>query len=172
MKYIFDHHDANPELYLAKYERKDFLYKAQVWLERLTYRFSDVVMATNGSYRDLAISRGNMDPHDVFVVRNGPDLATFKPVPANPALKFDKPYLVGYVGTISVQEGLDILLDVALHLKNLGRRENYFTCVGGAPDCPGFGKCCGRSNSATCLTSIGISRRIADARFCLRPTFA
>jgi len=140
VKYIFDHHDANPELYLAKYERKDFLYKAQVWLERLTYRYSDVVMATNGSYRDLAISRGNMDPQDVFVVRNGPDLATFKPVPANPALKFDKPYLVGYVGTISVQEGLDILLDVALHLKNLGRRDIHFTCVGGGPGLPGLEK--------------------------------
>jgi glycosyltransferase involved in cell wall biosynthesis len=140
VKYIFDHHDANPELYLAKYERKDFLYKAQIWLERLTYRFSDVVMATNGSYRDLAISRGNMDPRDVFVVRNGPDLATFKPVPPNPALKFDKPYLVGYVGTISVQEGLDILLDVALHLKNLGRRDIHFTCVGGGPGLPGLKK--------------------------------
>ncbi len=133
VKYIFDHHDANPELYLSKYERKDFLYKAQVWLENQTYRFSDVVMATNGSYRDLAISRGGMDPRDVFIVRNGPDLKTFQPVLPNPALKFGKRYLVGYVGTISVQEGLDILLDVALHLKQLGRRDIHFTCVGGGP---------------------------------------
>lgn len=140
VKYIFDHHDANPELYLSKYERKDFLYKAQVWLENQTYRFSDVVMATNASYRDLAISRGGMDPRDVFVVRNGPDLMTFKPVQPNPALKFGKPYLVGYVGTISVQEGLDILLDVALHLKNLGRRDIHFTCVGGGPGLAGLRK--------------------------------
>ncbi len=34
VKYIFDHHDANPELYLSKFERKDFLYRAQVWLEK------------------------------------------------------------------------------------------------------------------------------------------
>ena len=140
VKYIFDHHDANPELYLSKYERKDFLYRAQVWLEKQTYRFSDVVMATNASYRDLAISRGRMDPRDVFIVRNGPDLKTFKPAQPNPALKFGKPYLVGYVGTISVQEGLDILLDVALHLKNLGRRDIHFTCVGGGPGLPGLRK--------------------------------
>lgn len=138
VKYIFDHHDANPELYLSKYERKDFLYKAQVWLENQTYRFSDVVMATNGSYRDLAISRGGMNPRDVFIVRNGPDLKTFKPVPPSPALKFGKRYLVGYVGTISVQEGLDILLEVALHLKQLGRRDIHFTCVGGGPGLAGL----------------------------------
>src|SRR5580704_7115445 len=58
VKYIFDHHDANPELYLSKYEKKGFLYNSQVTLEKLTYRFSDVVMATNNSYKDLAVSRG------------------------------------------------------------------------------------------------------------------
>ena len=47
VKYIFDHHDANPELYLSKYEKLGLLYKTQVWLEKMTYRFSDVVMATN-----------------------------------------------------------------------------------------------------------------------------
>lgn len=133
VKYIFDHHDATPELYYSKYERKDLFYRAQVWLEKLTYRFSDVVMATNESYKKLAVARGGLDPRDVFVVRNGPDLATFQPAPPNPALKYGKPYLVGYVGTMSIQEGLDILLDVALHIKNRGRRDVHFTCVGGGP---------------------------------------
>ena len=138
VKYIFDHHDANPELYYSKYERKDFFYNTQVWLEKLTYRVSDVVMATNESYRALAISRGGLDPKDAFVVRNGPDLATFKLVPPQPALKYGKPYLVGYVGTMSIQEGLDILLDVALHIKNRGRRDVHFTCVGGGPGLAGL----------------------------------
>ncbi len=126
VKYIFDHHDANPELYLSKYPRKDVVYKIQVWLESLTYRFSDVVMATNSSYRDIALTRGGLDPEDVFIVRNGPDLRTFRPVPPNPALKYGKPYLIGYVGTMSVQEGLDILLDVALHIKKLGTSRRSF----------------------------------------------
>lgn len=133
VKYIFDHHDANPELYLSKYEKEGLLYKAQVWLEKRTYRSSTVVMATNNSYKDLAVSRGGLAPEDVFVVRNGPDLETFKPVAPVPALKYGKPYLVGYVGTMSIQEGLDILLDVALHIKNSGRRDVHFTCVGGGP---------------------------------------
>src|SRR6267378_1236424 len=131
VKYIFDHHDANPELYLSKFEKKGIFYKIQMWLEKLTYRFSDVVMATNSSYRDLALTRGGLAPEDVFIVRNGPDLETFQAVPPNPALTHGKPYLVGYVGNMSAQEGLDILLDVALHVKKLGRRDIHFTCVGG-----------------------------------------
>ena len=138
VKYIFDHHDANPELYFSKYERRDAFYKIQVWLERLNYRFSDVVMATNHSYAELAVKRGGHSPEDVFVVRNGPDLQTFKAVPPVPALKYGKRFLVGYVGTMSTQEGLDILLDVAAHLKNQGRNDVHFTCVGGGPGLAGL----------------------------------
>jgi glycosyltransferase involved in cell wall biosynthesis len=140
VKYIFDHHDANPELYFSKYEKAGFFYKVQVWLESLTYRLSDVVMATNGSYKDLAISRGGLNPEDVFVVRNGPDLETFKAVSPITSLKHSKPYLVGYVGTMSIQEGLDILLDVALHLKTMGRHDIHFTCIGGGPGLAGLRK--------------------------------
>jgi glycosyltransferase involved in cell wall biosynthesis len=133
VQYIFDHHDVIPELYLSKYQTQGMLYKAQVLLEKLTYHFSDVVMATNASYKDLALSRGGIAPEDVFIVRNGPDLDTFKAVPPNPALKHGKAYLVGYVGVMSDQEGLDILLEVALHLKKMGRADIHFTCVGGGP---------------------------------------
>jgi glycosyltransferase involved in cell wall biosynthesis len=88
VKYIFDHHDANPELYLAKFDGKGALYHCLVALEELTYRFSDVVICTNHSYKDLAVNRGGVDPADAFIVRNGPDLATFKPVPQNQTLKY------------------------------------------------------------------------------------
>jgi glycosyltransferase involved in cell wall biosynthesis len=133
VKYIFDHHDASPELYISKYEKRGTFYKIQVWLEKLTYRSSDVVMATNQSYRELAINRGGLPPEDVFVVRNGPDLDNFKVVPAKPELKYGKPYLVGYVGNMSIQEGLDILLDIAAEVKKLNRHDVHFTCVGGGP---------------------------------------
>jgi len=133
VKYIFDHHDANPELYLSKYGKKDFLYKIQVLLERLTYRCSHVVLATNESYRNLAVTRGRVPAEDVFVVRNGPDPDTFRPVPPDPVLKQGKQFLVGYVGNMSTQEGLDILLDVAVYIRRTGRDDVQFTCVGGGP---------------------------------------
>ncbi len=140
IKYIFDHHDANPELYFSKFGKQGVFYKCQVWLEKLTYRFSDVVIATNRSYSDLALTRGGLDPADVFIVRNGPDLRTFNAVPPKLALKYNKPYLVGYVGTMSIQEGLDILLDVALHMKSIGRCDVHFTCIGGGPGLAGLRK--------------------------------
>ncbi len=159
VKYIFDHHDANPELYYSKYEKEGVFYKVQRRLEKITYRFSDVVIATNGSYRDLAISRGGIAPEDVFIVRNGPDLDTFKPVPLKPVLKYGKSYLVGYVGNMSVQEGLEILLDVALHVKNLGRRDVHFTCVGGGPGLAGLRKMVAEKNIAEMVNFTG---RVSD----------
>ncbi len=140
VKYIFDHHDVNPELYFSKYGKQGFLYKTLVALEKLTFRCSDVVMSTNHTYAALAVSRGGLDPADVFVVRNGPDAKTFKALPPKPELKYGKPYLVGYVGNMSTQEGLDILLDVAVHIKNMGRRDVHFTCVGGGPGLAGLRK--------------------------------
>lgn len=140
VKYIFDHHDANPELYLSKYGKKGIFYKAQIWLEKLTFRFSDVAISTNGSYKEIAVGRGGLPSEDVFVVRNGPDLQTFRPVPPVPELKYGKPHLIGYVGTMSIQEGLDILVDVAEHVKRLGRHDIHFTCVGGGPGLAGLRK--------------------------------
>jgi glycosyltransferase involved in cell wall biosynthesis len=134
VKYIFDHHDVNPELYVSKYGKQGALYKVLVGLEKFTYRFSDVVIATNGSYKDLAVKRGGLAPENVFVVRNGPERETFKSVPCNAARKNGKSFLVGYVGNMSIQDGLDILLDVAAHIKVSGRRDIFFTCVGGGTE--------------------------------------
>ncbi len=75
-----------------------------------------------------------MRADDVFVVRNGPSRETLKAVSPNPSLKQGKRYLVGYVGVMNSQDGLDILVDVALRIKNLGRRDIHFTCVGGGPE--------------------------------------
>jgi hypothetical protein len=53
VKYIFDHHDANPELYVSKYGKQGTLYGILVAVEKLTYRVSDVVVVTNMSYKGL-----------------------------------------------------------------------------------------------------------------------
>jgi glycosyltransferase involved in cell wall biosynthesis len=138
VKYIFDHHDANPELYIAKYGKQGFLYKILAQLEKWTYRCADVVIATNASYARLAITRGRVPKENIFIVRNGPDLERMQAFPPNPALKYGKPYLVGYVGHMSEQEGLDILLDVAALMKASGRRDVHFSCVGDGPALAGL----------------------------------
>ena len=58
VKYIFDHHDANPELYFRN-TKKRVSYKIQVRLEQATYRFADIVMATNRVIRTCRRRRGN-----------------------------------------------------------------------------------------------------------------
>jgi len=78
VRYVFDRHDANPELYLSKVEEKTCSTNCRLGL--MTCRFSDAVMATNSSYQDLAISPGKIPPEDVFVHRNGPDAKTFQAV--------------------------------------------------------------------------------------------
>jgi hypothetical protein len=78
VRYVFDRHDANPKLYLSKVEEKTCSTNCRLGL--VTHRFSDVVMATNSSYQDLAISRGKIPPEDVFAHRTGPDAKTFKAV--------------------------------------------------------------------------------------------
>ena len=140
VKFIFDQHDVNPELYQSKYKRKDFLYTVLLWLEKMTYRLSDAVIATNNSYRDIAMNRGHVASEDVFVVRNGPDPETLRAVPPNPALNGGKQYLIGYVGTMNIQDGLDILVEVAQYIKNLRRSDIRFTCVGGGPELPSLRK--------------------------------
>ena len=131
-KFVFDHHDASPELYEAKFGRRDLLWKLMVLLEKLTFRTADVSIATNQSYRRIAIERGGMDPAKVFVVRSGPSLERLKPVPAVEALKRGKSYLVGYVGVMGKQEGIEYLLRAAAHLvHDLGRGDVHFGLVGG-----------------------------------------
>jgi len=131
-KFVFDHHDANPELYEAKFGRRDLLWKLMVWLEKLTFRTADVSIATNDSYRRIAIERGGMRPEKVFVVRSGPSLERMKIGPPVEALKNGRRYLVGYVGVMGKQEGIDYLLRAAAHLVHVMKRSDvHFGLVGG-----------------------------------------
>jgi glycosyltransferase involved in cell wall biosynthesis len=131
-KFLFDHHDANPELYEAKFGRRDLMWKAMVWLERMTFRCADVSIATNESYKRIAVTRGGMARERVFVVRSGPSLERLKLLPPDPRLKRGKRYLVGYVGVMGRQEGIDHLLRAAAHLvHDLKRSDVHFGLVGG-----------------------------------------
>ena len=131
-KFLFDHHDINPELYEAKFGRKDFFYKVMLAWERWTFKTADVSIATNESYRRIAIERGGMSPDKVFVVRSGPKLDRLKILPPVAPLKRGRKYLVGYVGVMGKQEGIDYLLQAARHIVfNMGRIDVHFGLVGG-----------------------------------------
>lgn len=133
-RYIFDHHDINPELYEAKFNKRGFFWRLMCLFEWLTFKTADTVISTNESYKKIAIERGGKKAKDIFVVRSGPDLTRVKAVAPNPALKNGRAFLVGYVGVMGDQEGIDLLLEAARHLVyDLGRQDIQFVLVGGGP---------------------------------------
>jgi glycosyltransferase involved in cell wall biosynthesis len=116
VRFIFDHHDLNPELFEAKFGKRGFFYRLVCLAERLTFRTADVSIATNESYREVALTRGGMPPERVFVVRSCPELNRIHRGPARPELKEGKSYLVVYVGVMGPQDGLDLLLEAIEHI--------------------------------------------------------
>ena len=136
-KFLFDHHDINPELYEAKFGKRGFGRRLLIALERMSFSTADLVISTNESYRQIAIDRGGKKPEDVFVVRSGPDLSRIRQVPANPELRKGRKYLVGYVGVMGKQEGIDLLLQaVQLIVHHLKRTDIQFGLVGGGTELP------------------------------------
>jgi glycosyltransferase involved in cell wall biosynthesis len=107
---VFDHHDLAPELYESRFGRRDVFYRALLRLEGLAFRLADVVIATNESYRRIALERGKKDPGDVFVVRNAPDPERFRPVVPQMSIKRGREFLIAYLGLMGPQDGLDTAL--------------------------------------------------------------
>lgn len=133
VRVIFDHHDINPELYEAKYGRRDLFYGLLRLAERCTFLTADVVITTGDSYRAIALGRGGKKAEDVFVVRSAPDLARFQPVDPVPSYRRGRRYLVGYVGVMGPQEGLDYLLRAARTIVDSGRTDISFMLIGDGP---------------------------------------
>lgn len=128
VKFLFDHHDINPELYEAKFGRRGLFHRLLLFFERLTFRSADVSIATNGTFAEIAVRRGGMRPDNVFVVRSVPDLTKFVRTEPDPALRNSRPHVVGYIGVIGKQDGVDILIAAMLHLVKVRAREDI-QCV-------------------------------------------
>ncbi|MEV7735925.1 glycosyltransferase family 4 protein [Streptomyces sp. NPDC088921] len=134
-RFVFDQHDLVPELYLSRFDRgEDLLYRAVCALERRTYRAADIVLATNESYRDVAVRRGGRLPEDVFVVRSAPAIERFQPVPPEPELKRGKPHLLCYLGVMGPQDGVDYALRALAKLRDEFGRTDWHAVFVGAGD--------------------------------------
>ena len=134
-RYVFDHHDLCPELYVARFgaaREGTFLYRVLRWLEWAQFRTADLVISTNESYRQVAITRGGVRPERVRVVRSGPSRERFAVVrQEEPALRRGRRFLVAYLGVMAPQDGVDHLLRAAHHLRTVrGRDDIAYTLVG------------------------------------------
>jgi len=136
VKYVFDHHDICPELFEAKFGKKglikNLLYLSQVYLERQTFKHCTFSFATNESYKEIAINRGKMAPGKVIVLRSGPKFERLKIQSPVESIKRGKKYMVGYLGVIGAQEGIEYILQAAKYCKEvLGRDDIFWGIVGG-----------------------------------------
>jgi glycosyltransferase involved in cell wall biosynthesis len=140
-RFLFDQHDLVPELMASRTSLtpRHPLMRALLFLERRSYRLADTVIATNESYKETAVSRGGKNPDDVFVVRNGPDLRKFRLVPPMTGLKENGQILVGYLGNMNPQDGVDHLLKAAETVVHRhGRQDIRFLLIGGGGAQPGL----------------------------------
>ncbi len=135
-RFVFDHHDLCPELYQSRFPDGARLpYRGLRFLERRTHRAANHVIATNGSYRDIAISRGGKRADDVTIVRSGPDPERLVRGDADPALRRGRRFLAAYIGVMGPQDGVDIVVRAAgIVVRDLGRDDIAFTLIGSG-DC-------------------------------------
>ena len=134
-RYVFDHHDLCPELYVARFgERREgtLLHRLLRALEWAQFRTADRVISTNESYRQVALTRGHVPAEKVAVVRSGPSRERFATVRAvDPQQKRGREHLVAYLGVMAPQDGVDHLLRAAAHLVHeCQRRDVSFTLIG------------------------------------------
>lgn len=135
-KFVFDHHDLCPELYESRYPDGARLpYRGLRALERVTHRTADHVIATNDSYRRIAIDRSGKETSEVTVVRTGPDPERLQRGPVVPDRRRGRSTLVAYIGVMGPQDGVDIVVRAADEVINrAGRSDIAFTLIGSG-DC-------------------------------------
>lgn len=135
---IYDHHDAAPELMMAKGQPENgLLVRLMKLCERMTYRCAHVSIETNESFREIALRRGRMRPADVFVVRSAPSLSRFEGAQPDEAWRHGRKHMVGYLGIMGSQDGLDYLIDAADLIISEWRRDDIqFVLAGGGPELP------------------------------------
>ena len=89
-------------------------------LEKTLYRAADRIVAVTDSFVDEIASRG-VDAGKIRVVKNGVDLAAFRPMPkeneVRARLGLQGKFVATYVGTHGMAHGLGTILDAAERLK-------------------------------------------------------
>ncbi len=130
VKFVFDHHDLCPELYVSKYDRQDALYRMLLWLERKQFETADAVISTNESYKEVAMLRGGKRAEDIAVVRSGPLLSRFQRVQPDESLKKGRKHLGVYLGVMGPQDGVDYALRAIRHAIDLGLADTAFAFIG------------------------------------------
>lgn len=135
VKFVFDHHDLCPEMYVAKGRpRNGLLYRGLLFLERWTLRSADAVISVNQSHSDIAVQRGGIDTEKITIVRSGPRRIWSEIEACHPELKQGRKYLVVFLGEMGSQDGVDHLLRAIQHYASSYEPNVMFALIGGGPE--------------------------------------
>jgi glycosyltransferase involved in cell wall biosynthesis len=96
------------------------------WCEVLTCKAANLIIATNGSYKQLEMERSGISENRIHIVRNGPDPAAFHPVATDAELRTKGKTLLGYVGIMGPQDGVDYALRALAHLRHTLKRDDFY----------------------------------------------
>ena len=131
-KFIFDHNDLTPELYLSRFSNRKLALSILLLLEKLSCQFADVVITTGKAYEQLEISRDKISPKKIVLVRNSPDLSRIKNIQLNKKRhRVEQETKLGFVGYLGPQDGADLLLKSLYHLVyELGRQDFHCLLIG------------------------------------------
>jgi glycosyltransferase involved in cell wall biosynthesis len=130
-RFVFDQHDLCPEVYVSRFANGSrVIRRALLLFERATYALADHVVATNESYRETAIGRGNVPADRVTVVRTGPDPERLRKGTPVAAWRHGRRYLCAYLGVMGPQDGVDLALRAAAAIVRSGRDDVHFVFIG------------------------------------------
>lgn len=163
VRFVFDHHDLVPETCETRWKGVTLavMHALAAWAERATYRAADLVIATNDSYKQVALTRGRKKAEDVVVVRSGPRSGKFLKVAPDPVLRRGRPFLVCYLGVMGPNDGVDLLLDVARHVIYTRKRRDVSFALIGDGDC--FRDLVRQAGALSLLDYVSFLGRIPDA---------
>jgi glycosyltransferase involved in cell wall biosynthesis len=130
-RFVFDQHDLCPEVYVSRFPSGSRVVRRALMLfERATYALADHVVATNESYRETAMGRGNVPAHRVTVVRTGPDPERLHKGTPVASWRHGRRYLCAYLGVMGPQDGVDLALRAAAAITRRGRDDVHFVFIG------------------------------------------
>ncbi|MFC0414229.1 glycosyltransferase family 4 protein [Cytobacillus solani] len=132
-KFVFNVADIWPEsaVELGILKNKSFIRLAE-WLEKFLYKKSWKIATATEGIKDYMIRKGK-DDSDVFLLPNGVNTETFKPIPKDESLLSEigiqgkKVFM--YAGALGYAQGLDSVLEAALLLLDK-QQDVHFLFVG------------------------------------------
>src|SRR2546429_6379424 len=135
-RFVYDHHDLSAEMYQARVSGRgnSVVYRVLIWLEKLTCFFADHVIVTNESYKRFAVERGGVPETRITIVRSGIELSSLNGSEPDRGLRGMRKTIIGFVGVMSFQDGVDCLLRVLQHLVNDLRRTDFPCALLGGGD--------------------------------------